>query len=61
MTDRDYQHSRPLDVHRWSDHREINNLVDLVFIEVPICITYSVLITIRIYRFIPLPEDFYSL
>ena len=31
MADRDYQHSRPLDVHRWSDHREINNLVDLVF------------------------------
>ena len=31
MTDRDYQHSRPLDVHRWSDHREINNLVNLVF------------------------------
>ena len=31
MTDRDYQHSRPLDVHRWSEHREINNLVNLVF------------------------------
>ena len=24
------------------------------------CIAYSVLITIRIYRFIPLPEDFLS-
>ena len=31
MTDRDYQHSRPLDVHRWSEHLEINNLVNLVF------------------------------
>ena len=31
MTDRDYQHSRPLDVHRWSDHREVNNLVHTVF------------------------------
>ena len=31
MTGRNYQHSRPLDVHRWSDHREINNLVNLVF------------------------------
>ena len=34
------------------------HLIDYVFIEVSICITYSVLITIRIYRFIPLPEDF---
>ena len=32
----------------------------LVFIEVSLCITYSVLITIRIYRPIPLPEDFYG-
>ena len=31
MTNRDYHHSRPLDVHRWSDHGEINNLVNAVF------------------------------
>ena len=31
MTDRDYQHSRPLNVHRWSDHVEISYLVNAVF------------------------------
>ena len=31
MTDRDYQHSRPLDVHRWSDHPEANGFVDYVY------------------------------
>ena len=31
MTDRDYQHSRPLDVHRWSEHREANGFVDYVY------------------------------
>jgi hypothetical protein len=28
MTERDYQHSRPLDVHRWSDYNEVNKFVD---------------------------------
>jgi hypothetical protein len=31
MTERDYQHSRPLDVHRWSDYKEVNKLVDKVY------------------------------
>ena len=31
MTDRDYQHSRPLDVHRWSEHQEANGFVDYVY------------------------------
>ena len=31
MTDRDYQHSRPLDAHRWSEHPEANSFVDFVF------------------------------
>ena len=31
MTVRDYQHSRPLDVHRWSDHPEVNSFVNDVF------------------------------
>ena len=31
MTVRDYQHSRPLDVHRWSDHPEVNSFVNAVF------------------------------
>ena len=31
MTDRDYQHSRQLDVHRWSDHPEANGFVDFVY------------------------------
>jgi hypothetical protein len=30
MTDRDYQHSRILDVHRWSEHQEANLFVDEV-------------------------------
>ena len=34
------------------------HLIDYVVIEVSKCITYSVLITIRICRPIPLPEDF---
>jgi len=33
-------------------------LIDYVFVEVSKFITYSVMITIRIYRLIPLPEDF---
>ena len=31
MTDRDYQHSRPLDVHRWSEHTEANKFIDYVY------------------------------
>ena len=31
MADRDYQHSRPLDVHRWSEHKEANGFVDYVY------------------------------
>ena len=31
MTDRDYQHSRPLDVHRWSERKEANGFVDYVY------------------------------
>lgn len=31
MAKRDYQHSRPLDVHRWSDHPEANGFVDYVY------------------------------
>jgi len=31
MTERDYQHSRPLDVHRWSDYKEVNKFVDKVY------------------------------
>jgi len=31
MTERDYQHSRPLDVHRWSDYNEVNKFVDDVY------------------------------
>ena len=30
MTDRDYQHSRIFDVHRWSEHQEANLFVDEV-------------------------------
>ena len=33
MTERDYQHSRPLDVHRWSDYKEVNKFVDDVYDE----------------------------
>ena len=28
---RDFQHSRILDVHRWSDHPEVNTFVDLIY------------------------------
>ena len=31
MTVRDYQHSRPLDVHCWSEHTEANKFVDYVY------------------------------
>ena len=31
MTDRDYQYSRILDVHRWSEHQEANLFVDEVY------------------------------
>ncbi|MDC0993187.1 hypothetical protein OAS14_02390 [Alphaproteobacteria bacterium] len=31
MADRDYQHSRPLDVHCWSEHTEANKFVDYVY------------------------------
>ncbi len=31
MADRDYQHSRPLDVHCWSEHTEGNKFVDYVY------------------------------
>ena len=31
MTQRNYQHSRQLDVHRWSDHPEVSALVNEVF------------------------------
>ena len=31
MKDRDYQHSRILDVHRWSEHQEANLFVDEVY------------------------------
>ena len=27
MTDKDYQHSSPLDVHRWSEHPEASNFL----------------------------------
>ncbi|MDA7561894.1 hypothetical protein N8860_09120 [Alphaproteobacteria bacterium] len=31
MTDRDYQHSKPLDVHCWSEHTEANKFVGYVY------------------------------
>ena len=31
MTNRDFQHSRPLDVHRWSEHPEANLFVDTIY------------------------------
>ena len=31
MTNRDYQHSRPLDVHCWSDNPEANLFVDAIY------------------------------
>ena len=33
MTVRDYEHSRPLDVHRWSDHPEVNAFVNRIYEE----------------------------
>ena len=33
MTVRDYEHSRPLDVHRWSDHPEVNVFVNRIYEE----------------------------
>ena len=33
MAERDYQHSRILDVHRWSDYDEVNKFVDKVYDE----------------------------
>ncbi len=31
MEDRDYNHSRLLDVHRWSNHPEVNSFVDSIY------------------------------
>ena len=31
MLIRNYQHSRPLDVHRWSEYEEVNVFVDEVY------------------------------
>ena len=31
MADREYQHSRPLDAHYWSEHTEANKFVDYIF------------------------------
>ena len=31
MPERDYAHSRILDVHRWSDHPESNQFVDEIY------------------------------
>jgi len=33
MTVRDYQHSRILDVHTWSDHKEVSSFVDEIYDE----------------------------
>ena len=33
MTRRNYEHSRPLDVHRWSDHPEVNAFVNRIYEE----------------------------
>ena len=33
LTPRNYQHSRPLDVHRWSEYEEVNAFVDEVYNE----------------------------
>ena len=33
MTNRDYFNSRPLDVHRWSDHPEVNSFVNRIYEE----------------------------
>ena len=31
MTNRDFQNSRPLDLHRWSEHPEANLFVDTIY------------------------------
>ena len=31
MTERDYDYSRPLDVHRWSEHPEVNIFLDTIY------------------------------
>ena len=31
MVRRDYQHSRPLGVHYWSENKEVNKFVDYIF------------------------------
>ena len=31
MNRNDYEHSRPLDVHRWSEHKEVNKFVDDIY------------------------------
>ena len=31
MTERNYLPSRPLDVHRWSEHPEVNIFVDTIY------------------------------
>jgi len=31
MLDRDYDYSRPLDVHKWSDYPEVNSFVDIIY------------------------------
>ena len=33
MTRRNYEHSRPLDVHRWSEHPEVNTFVNRIYEE----------------------------
>ncbi len=29
MNKNDYEHSRPLDVHKWSEHTEVNKFISL--------------------------------
>ena len=31
VDNRDFEYSRPLDVHKWSDHKEVNNLVNDIY------------------------------
>ena len=31
MNKNEYKHSRPLDVHRWSEHTEVNKFVDDIY------------------------------
>ena len=33
MTNRDFQHSRPLYVHRWPEHSEANLFVDIIYFQ----------------------------